>query len=115
MNRIGAAVLVIGEKQRILYFQNPGRSPGPLEESAESQELPAFVVHHRAFGHTLEQVAVLLDRRVKCVQAGTAPLAEQAAFPEPQIEAVERLPHLAGNAIPHPTGTLAGGPYAAKN
>ena len=73
---------------------------GPLEEGAQPHEVPAFVVRERRVGQPLDElrlVAHTLEERVRI------PLGDlgQRRIAQEEMQRVERLPHLARDALTH--------------
>ncbi len=82
----------------ILHVDEPRRHFRALDEPADAQKFPAFVVRQRRVGNAVKPVAAKADGVAKAVRPrGHLLIGIEAVHGE--IEAVDVFPHFAGNII----------------
>ena len=116
----GRSGIGVGNEQVVLHIQGPGRLLGPFQELTGLQKVPAVLPGHRAVGHALEEVAKFGHRAVEEVGVLDPDRSDRGGAPapaalEPEVEAVKRLPHLAGDLMAHGPGLLAGPGHAGDD
>ena len=80
----------------ILHVQDARGAVGPLQQPADAHEMPAFAVRHGRVRDALEKMRARDDALEKFVRTGAKQLARGIAVHE-KVEAVDLLPHLAGD------------------
>jgi hypothetical protein len=107
--------VVVGQRDshRVAAADHPHRRRRPLEVEPELDELVRLAVGHRRVGAALETVRAvsqLLEEGVPAADS-RAPVGP----PDEEEERVDRLPHLAGDLLPHRARVLARRGDAARD
>src|SRR5437763_1435398 len=91
----------VRDEEVIFHVERARRLLGAFEELAGLQEVPTLLARHRAVRDALEEMAELLDRAIEEMHVLRADrrLAELLQALQLEVEAVEHLPHLAGDLM----------------
>ena len=99
-----AHILNLWQQDEVLDVEDPRGLVGALDHAPQLTELPGLAVGHRGGGDTDEGVACILDAVVEVVGELLDLFARCRAHH--QVGAVDVFPHLGGDDLPLPTGTL---------
>ena len=99
----------------VLYVEDAGGLIGPLDESAEFDEVPRLVAGHGCAGDSAEKVAGLFDLSVEGLRRLLADGALGRLVLKAQVEAIELLPHLRRDDLADGAGVLAGRAEAGED
>ena len=91
----------------VLQVDDPGGGIGAFDIFSKLEEIPSVAMSEGGIGGAMNLVGTINNMAVKINRAGRENLAGRSGI-EPKVEAINPLPHLAGNVFSKCAGIFAG-------